>query len=134
MGPRLAVKSFIVDGGKLLIVKRSPDEDHAPGAWGLPGGGLEPGESPFDGLKREIMEETGLEIEIKNPIRVHHFKRDNGQIVTMVTFLCKPLTTAVALNHEHVDYSWEVIDRVREKLHPAYHRDVELFEKHFRNL
>lgn len=131
MDSKLSVKSLIVDEGRLLIVRRSPEDDHAPGMWGLPGGGLKPGEGPFEGLKRETMEETGLEIKIQNPVRVHHFKRDNGQLVTMITFLCKPLSTSVVLDHENVEYSWEAIEEVHKKLHPAYHKDIELFKKHF---
>ena len=120
MNPKLSVKSLIVDGENLLIVRRSPDDRHAPGIWGLPGGGLEPGEGPFEGLRRETMEETGLEIEIRNPVRVHHFKRDDGRPVTMITFLCRPLSTSVVLDHENVDYSWEPIEDAHKKLHPAY--------------
>ena len=46
--------------GEVLLQKRSDD-----GTWGNPGGSLELGESTEDALKREILEETGLEI--KNP-------------------------------------------------------------------
>lgn len=34
----------------------------APGTWALPGGGLDPGESPADGVRREVYEETGQQI------------------------------------------------------------------------
>ena len=35
-----------------------------PGRWGLPGGGLDEGEDPVDGVHREVWEETGQEIEL----------------------------------------------------------------------
>jgi len=49
------------DDGRLLLVRRA----HEPfrGFWDIPGGFLDEGEPPLDGLRRELLEETGLEIE-----------------------------------------------------------------------
>jgi 8-oxo-dGTP diphosphatase len=45
------------------------------GKWHLPGGGLEFGESPRDGLQREFTEETGLKVEVGAPLEIRdlHF-------------------------------------------------------------
>ena len=47
--------------GRLLLVRRAGDPYR--GTWDLPGGFLEEAETPVDGLRRELREETGLEIE-----------------------------------------------------------------------
>ena len=47
--------------GRLLLARRAHDPDE--GLWDVPGGFLEEGEHPLDGLRRELREETGLEIE-----------------------------------------------------------------------
>ena len=49
------------DGGRVLLVRRAGDPDE--GTWDLPGGFLEEAEAPLDALRRELLEETGLEIE-----------------------------------------------------------------------
>ena len=47
--------------GRLMLVRRAIEPRK--GKWDTPGGFLEEGESPLDGLRRELREETGLEIE-----------------------------------------------------------------------
>ena len=56
-----AVQGVLVRDGRVLIGRRK----HEPrqGMWDLPGGFLEEGEEPLDGLRREFLEETGLAIE-----------------------------------------------------------------------
>lgn len=129
---RIAVKSFIVnERGELLLIKRGGNNPHKPGVWEIPGGRLEPMEDPFEGLKREIKEETGLDVEVMNPLRIHHFTRDDGQKITMITFLCKPVSGSVNLSNEHTEYLWIEMDNSFSKLHPAYHEEVEIFKKFF---
>lgn len=40
------------------------------GWWGLPGGGLDPGEDPVVGVLREVMEETGQQVQVLQPLEV----------------------------------------------------------------
>jgi 8-oxo-dGTP diphosphatase len=56
------VGAIIVDpAGRLLVIQRG----HPPGEglWSLPGGRVEPGESDAEAVRREVKEETGLEVE-----------------------------------------------------------------------
>ncbi|MFH1054349.1 MAG: NUDIX domain-containing protein [Candidatus Woesearchaeota archaeon] len=127
----LAVKSFILnDKDEILLIKRASDDSHAPSVWEIPGGRLDPGENPFEGLKRETMEEAGLEIGIKHPIHVDHFTRDDGQIITMVIFLCKPLTNSIRLSKEHTEFEWTSLDSAKLKVHPAFKEVIQNFEKY----
>ncbi len=132
---RVAVKAFIVNQGKeLLILKRRENDVHKPGAWDIPGGRLELGENPRDGLKRETKEETDLDIDILNPLRVHHFTRDDGQKITMLVFLCKPSSEEVKLSGEHTEFLWIPMEQAETKLHHSFHEEVKIYKEYFSNL
>lgn len=103
---RVAVKAFIVNDGKILLIKRRPNDVHKPGQWDIPGGRLDPGEDPFVGLQREAKEETNLIINIERPLAIRHFTRDDGQAITMIIFLCSPASDKIILSPEHTEYLW----------------------------
>lgn len=58
----VVVAGAVYDRGRLLAARRSAPEELA-GRWELPGGKLEPGESPEQALVRELREELGVETE-----------------------------------------------------------------------
>ena len=126
---RLAAKGFIVENGRLLILKRSDYTKQMPGIWELPGGRLELGEDPFLGLQREVKEETGLEIETIMPLSVRHFSRVDKQVITLIIFLCKAKTKEVSLSNEHTEFEWAEIKTARKKMSEFYLKEIELFEK-----
>ena len=55
--------AVIVENGKLLLVERAVEPSK--GKWSVPGGSVEWGEPQAEALKREVREETGLEIEVE---------------------------------------------------------------------
>ncbi|WP_225799358.1 (deoxy)nucleoside triphosphate pyrophosphohydrolase [Streptomyces sp. NK15101] len=61
-GVVVVVAGALYDGGRLLAARRSAPVELA-GRWELPGGKLEPGESPEEALVRELREELGVEVE-----------------------------------------------------------------------
>ena len=60
---RIGVRAIIWRDGTLLAVRHKSQKDGDPkDFWCIPGGGLDPGESLEDGLRREVREELGVEI------------------------------------------------------------------------
>jgi 8-oxo-dGTP diphosphatase len=67
--------------GKLLITRR-PEHVHQGGLWEFPGGKLEAGESVWEGLKRELQEEVGIEVHEARPlIRLRHDYPDKSVLL-----------------------------------------------------
>jgi diamine N-acetyltransferase len=66
--PIPAVHAAIVEQGRILMIQRA----HPPsqGRWSLPGGGIELGETVQEAVMREVREECGLEIAVKDLIQV----------------------------------------------------------------
>jgi ADP-ribose pyrophosphatase YjhB (NUDIX family) len=60
--PAPAACALVVDGRGRILLTRRAWEPYA-GMWDLPGGFLDEDEHPLDGVRRELLEETGLEIE-----------------------------------------------------------------------
>ncbi|MFG2909438.1 NUDIX hydrolase [Kitasatospora sp. NPDC048286] len=56
--PRQAARTVVLDGNGSVFLLRS-DNDEVGVHWTMPGGGLEPGETPWEGARRELWEETG---------------------------------------------------------------------------
>ena len=59
--PLVGVGAVVVDDNRVLLVRRG--REPLKGAWSLPGGLLEVGESLTSGVQREVQEETGLTVE-----------------------------------------------------------------------
>lgn len=63
------------DDGRVLLVANNYDQHGI--MWGLPGGGMEEGESPEDCVVREFGEEVGLKVEVVRPVgAIERFKPD----------------------------------------------------------
>jgi 8-oxo-dGTP diphosphatase len=58
MKPILATMVYCLEAGKVLLMHRNKQPNK--GLWIGPGGKVEPGESPYDCARRELLEETGL--------------------------------------------------------------------------
>jgi nucleoside triphosphatase len=109
-------------GGDYLLCRMPPDRGVFPGQWGLPGGGLEPGETLEEGLRREVREELGLEIAELEPLffkqrRAEKLFADGTRRALDMVFLvfeCGALPGTVRLNPEFEAAEWVAPARLRE--------------------
>lgn len=108
---RIACKALIEHGGKILVLREGPAyaEGTNIGRYHMPGGRINIGEKFLDGLKREVLEETGLTVSVGKPLFVGEwFPTIHGEAnqIVAIFFLCKSKTTKVKLSDEHDQYKW----------------------------
>lgn len=111
-------KAFIEKDGKLLIL-------HDPQmGLDLPGGKIIEGETDLPAsLKREVREETNLEIEVGNPFATWFFTipldsghRSAGKKIFSVGYKCTYLSGEITLSQEHDWYKWITKENYTEYL------------------
>jgi len=100
-----AAKAVIVKDDKILLIKKADTILNSP--WELPGGKLEEDEDYFTALKREVKEETDIDVEIGRQLADWFIQsNEKGFRIDGKSWLCKPLTNAIKLSKEHSEYSW----------------------------
>lgn len=112
--------AVIIEDGRLLITRRPPGDPLA-GLWELPGGKIEPGESPALCLARELAEELSMTAEIGEIVArtVYHYDHGSFEMLAL---------TATRLSefelHVHDEFAWVPLARLAE--YPLAPADVEL--------
>jgi len=66
--PVVGVGGVVIENGRALLIKRGSEP--LLGQWSIPGGTLELGETLQEGVARELLEETGLNVEVQDMIEV----------------------------------------------------------------
>lgn len=98
------------EDGNILILQRNDNEEIYPGLWELPSGKKEAFETSEQCLIREIKEETGLEIEILEPISVFDYQSEKEASIkfsTQINFLVRQTDQSeVELSEEHQNSAW----------------------------
>jgi 8-oxo-dGTP diphosphatase len=100
----------VIQDGRLLLQQR---EDFR--TWGLPGGGLEPGEYLPEAVQREVREETGLDVEVGELLAVH-WRRWLSRDILVFSFGCRPVGGELRTGAETVDVRFFPIDRLPEPM------------------
>lgn len=99
------------DGQVLLLLPKNKKK------WHLPGGHIKTAETFAQGVKREVLEETGLKVVgIKSIYKVHNFE----------LFHCKCNASVVKLSDEHISYKWVEVQKALNKMQLTRetHRDL----------
>lgn len=123
---QVGVKAFLKNkDGKYLLLKRSEEKyKGAKGKWDIVGGRIDPGSKLMENLRREVKEETGLEI-ISEPelIFAQDIIPNPEKHVVRLTYTAETIGEPVLDTTENVEYKWLSVKEISQ------HEDLDIYVK-----
>lgn len=104
MNKHIHVACAIIERDGLILAAQRSAAMSLPLKWEFPGGKIDPGESPEECLRRELVEEMGVRIAVGRdlPLWTHHYPTFT---VTLYPFICSIESGSITL-HEHAAIGW----------------------------
>lgn len=99
-------KAIIINVNHEILVLQRSEKSGLGGKWSLPGGGLDKGEDATEGIRREILEETGLQAHNLKPFTVRSRMVNDEDFAVLIGYASETDSDAITLNWEHDDYRW----------------------------
>ncbi len=99
--PKVGAAVIIEQNNKLLLIQRA----HEPwvGSWMTPAGYVEADEDPRDAARREVFEETGLDVEIGDFVKTYYFSDDPRGSGIVFVYKAIKVSGDLRINHEALD-------------------------------
>jgi 8-oxo-dGTP diphosphatase len=102
----VAVVAIIFREGKVLAMRRASTKDAGAGLWETLSGRVLLGEEPLESVKREILEESSLTVEVEpQPFTAYQAKRKDLPMMVIV-YMARYVSGEVILSEEHDAYAW----------------------------
>jgi mutator protein MutT len=131
---RFCVAAVILNKeGKVLVCQRNKQKKVAPGAWHMPGGGVDEGENIGEAIARELKEELSLEVVSVDSFSgvLHDYPADGGMHRT--AFIILEAKGKIILNEENEAYQFISFEELEKYLEPSvisYNKKVMQYARH----
>ena len=117
----LTARGICEFNGKVLLLKIRSKSAHDAGKWEIPGGKVKKCEFFDEALKREYLEETGLEVDVDslyNVVRNDYTACKTSEEVKSIQLIMivTSKTDEVKISREHDDYGWFSWDEVNDMI------------------
>jgi 8-oxo-dGTP diphosphatase len=117
----LATKGICQYNGKILLLKIRSKSSHDAGLWEFPGGKVKKGEFFDVALKREFIEETGLDVNVDslyNVIQRDYTACKTNQKIKSIQLIMNVSCSSddVVISEEHDDYGWFTKEEVQKMI------------------
>lgn len=121
------VKGIIIYKNKVLLLKRCEKDEINPGKWEFVGGRVEFGEDLEEALKREVMEETGINVNIDKILYATTYRRKENRQAFINVYKCFAKDGKVLLSEEHKEYKWVSKEEFRKLLYKDILKDIDKY-------
>ncbi|MFD4461316.1 NUDIX hydrolase [Nocardia sp. NPDC058480] len=120
---KVAVSAVVLDElGRILMIRRTDNDLYA-----IPGGGLEAGETVSEAVAREVLEETGIRVEVTDLVGVfsnpeHVIAYDDGEVRQefSICFRARPVGGSLRTSEESKEVLWVAPTAVESlNVHPS---------------
>ena len=120
IGPRATI--YNTKTNKVLLLQRNDGNN----AWEIPGGKRENNEDIVDALKREVKEETGLNINNYKLVYVSTIFENDLVLKPFLNigYLCFTEESDIIISNEHLDYKWVDVEDLRKYLDKDIYNDL----------
>lgn len=109
---------LIVKDGRVLLVKRGVEPFK--GYWDIPGGFLDAGEHPLDGMLREVREELGLEVRVTELLGIYMDRyaiESDYEIFTLNHYyIAEPVAGELRAADDVSEFRWFALDELAEQM------------------
>lgn len=116
---QFAQKALILRGEEVLLIQKGAGDTHNPYRWEVPGGRMERDETVDEHLRREVLEEVGLRVQVGAPLSVWSWSLGSavGSTVVAVLRLCSLETDSLSTSNQdpgdHIrDARWVPVDEL----------------------
>ena len=114
----IAIKAVIIDDNRILFLKNERNE------WDFPGGKINFNEGIEECLKREVMEETNLDIKNLKILKSFNLKFNDVPVFSVLYSAEISCDTSISINYEHSEYNFFSKSEIKDLNMPQDFKDL----------
>jgi len=110
----VAVTVLVFRAGRMLSMRRASTQEAGSGLWEGVSGRVRAGEDPIAAARREVVEETGLRVQISPQPIIAYAALRRGEPMTVIVFSAIHESGEVTLSDEHDEHRWCEVSELTE--------------------